>query len=203
MKLHIHKTKPSEYYTTENLTREIFWNLYNSGCTDHLILHNLRNSKSYIENLDLCIKQNEEIIGHIISTKAIVLSDKNQKHEVLCVGPFAIANNHQNQGIGSQLLNHLIDQANIAGFAAMVLFGNPNYYQRFGFKNAKEFGITTKDGHNFDAFMVLELYPGALTDIKGRFFEDPAFEINNDEFGEFEKRFPKKEKGDPKIKIHI
>jgi hypothetical protein len=51
--------------------------------------------------------------------------------------------------------------------------------------------------------MALELQPFGLKDIKGRFFEDKAFEINEDELTVFEKRFPAKVKGEPKITINI
>lgn len=76
----------------------------------------------------------------------------------------------------------------------MILFGNPDYYHRFGFRNAKEFDITTKDYQNFEPFMVLELFENALTQVKGKFIEDESFNVNEDELNEFEKQFPYKEK---------
>lgn len=75
-----------------------------------------------------------------------------------------------------------------------MLFGNPQYYQRFGFKNAAEYGITTKDGINFDAFMALELSENSLEGIMGKFYEDPVFKVNNKELEIFEDEFPYKEK---------
>jgi len=88
------------------------------------------------------------------------------------------------------------------GYSGMILFGHPDYYHRFGFVNAQDYEITTKDGINFEPFMALELHPNALADVKGKFFEDKAFEANEEELIEFEKLFPKKEKGKPKINIH-
>ncbi len=44
------------------------------------------------------------------------------------------------------------------GCKAVIIYGNPDYYRRFGFKNARLFGITTAKGANFEAFMALELY---------------------------------------------
>jgi hypothetical protein len=37
--------------------------------------------------------------------------------------------------------------------------------------------------------------------VKGRFFEDEAFTVDETELAEFEKRFPAKVKGKPKIDI--
>lgn len=71
----------------------------------------------------------------------------------------------------------------------MILFGNPAYYQRFGFKNAKEYNISAKVGQNFDPFMILELQENGLANICKRFFEDQAFKINEQKLEEFEKHF--------------
>jgi len=76
----------------------------------------------------------------------------------------------------------------------MILFGNPEYYHRFGFVNAQEYSITTKEGQNFEPFMALELQINGLGNVKGRFLEDAVFEIQPDELIEFEKKFPYKEK---------
>jgi len=197
----IRKTHPNEFHTTENLTREAFWNLFKPGCDEHLALHQLRKSRSYIEQLDFVALQEENIVGHIISTKAKVVDCHNNEYELLCVGPVSVLPEHQNNGIGSKLMSNSITEAKHLGFKGMVLFGNPKFYQRFGFINAKEYGIATKDNQNFDAFMALELQKNSLRDIKGKFFEDEGFFTQEDDLNRFETRFPAKEKGEPKFNI--
>lgn len=199
----IRKTLANEFKTTENLTREAFWNLYKSGCDEHLALHQLRKSRSYLSELDLVAVLNDTLVGHIITTKAKVVDQSNSESEVLCVGPVSVLPELQHQGIGSALIRESILIAGDMGYRGMVLFGNPDYYHRFGFKNAGEYGITTKDGQNFEPFMALELFPEALSTIKGRFFEDKAFETDEQNLEVFEKQFPFKEKGTPKINIEI
>jgi predicted N-acetyltransferase YhbS len=194
MEVLIRKTTEMDFPQTENITREAFWNLYKPGCVEHLILHNIRNSKHYISKLDLVAVFENEIIGHIISTKAGVVDSLNNEHEVLCVGPLSVLPEFQKKGIGSKLMTNSIASAKESGFSGMILFGNPEYYHRFGFRNAQEFSITTKDGQNFEPFMALELQNEGLADVKGRFFEDNAFEFDSDELIEFEKQFPYREK---------
>jgi predicted N-acetyltransferase YhbS len=75
-------------------------------------------------------------------------------------------------------MNYSIDQARQLGYKAVILFGNPNYYQRFGFKNAKAYGIQTSTGENFEEFMALELYNGALNGISGKFHADEVFNVD-------------------------
>ena len=203
MEIIIRKTDKINYYQTENLTREAFWNLYRSGCDEHLVLHQLRESNSYVEELDLIAIYEGEIIGHVISTKAHVIDTENKEHEVLCVGPIAILPDFQNKGIGTKLLDFSISVAGKLGYKGMILFGNPDYYHRFGFRNAQEFGITTKEGLNFEPFMVLELQENGMEEINGKFYEAKAFTINEKELDKFEKKFPEKIKGKPKIDLTI
>lgn len=202
-KLHIRKAVGSEYFETENLTRETFWNLYAPGCTEHMVLHLLRKSDSFICELDLVAVDNHKIIGHIISTKARVVDDKMNEHEVLCLGPVSVKPTLQGKGIGLQLMEHTIMTARDLEYKGIILFGNPHYYHRFGFKNAENYNITTKDGKNFKPFMALELYKDGLKHVQGRFYEEDAFFIKEGSMPDYERQFPVKEKGPAKIPIHI
>lgn len=194
MKVIIRETEKEEFPRTEYLTREAFWNLYKPGCDEHLVLHKLRKSMSYISWLDCVAVFENEIIGHIVSTKAKVADFLNTEHEILCVGPLSVLPEFQKKGVGSQLLNESILAAKELGFPGMILFGNPDYYHRFGFRNAGEYGITTKDGQNFEPFMALEFQKNGLAPVKGRFYYDNAFDIQDDELLKFEMNFPYKEK---------
>ena len=194
MEILIQRATQKDFRSTENITRETFWNLYKPGCNEHLVLNKLRNSKSYISELDLVAVFENEIIGHIISTKAKVVDSLNNEHEILCTGPIAVLPNFQKNGIGSKLINESIKVAKELGYLGMILFGNPEYYHRFGFVNAEKYSITTKDNQNFEPFMALEIQEKGLTNVNGKFFEDESFSIEETELNEFEKQFPFKEK---------
>lgn len=193
MNIIIRKTDKSEYFQTEYLTREAFWNLYQPGCSEHFILHNLRKSDSYICNSDLVTICNNEIIAHIITTKAKIKNAFNDEKEVLCLGPIAVKSDYRSKGVGSALIKESVRIAKEANYPAIILFGNPGYYKRFGFVNAEKFRITTKDYKNFDAFMALELFENSLKNINGCFIESDAFSAKDSNL-EFEKLFPYKEK---------
>jgi predicted N-acetyltransferase YhbS len=201
MKILIRKTDEKDYFQTESLTREAFWNLYQSGCDEHLVLNQLRVSQSYIPQLDLIALSEGEIVGHIISSSAKVMDEQEIEHQVLCLGPVSVFPELQNKGIGSELIRYSIGVAQNMGFNGIILFGNPDYYHRFGFRNAKEYGITTKDLQNFEPFTALELQKDGLNNVQGRFFEDEAFSVKEEHLTEFEKKFPFKEKGKPRIDI--
>jgi len=193
MEILIQSATQNDFCKTEIITREAFWNIYKPGCDEHLVLHKLRKSNSYIPELDLIAIYENEIIGHIISTKAKV-SDSLNEHEILCVGPIAILPDYQKNGIGSKLIKVSIKIAKDLGYKGMILFGNPEYYHRFGFVNAEKYCITTKENQNFEPFMVIEIQEKGLNNVKGKFFEDESFSIDEAELVEFEKQFPFKEK---------
>ncbi|WP_321435730.1 N-acetyltransferase [uncultured Bacteroides sp.] len=201
MEVKIEQTSLKDYSITENITREAFWNLYNPGCSEHFILHLLRESASYIKELDCIAIVDKKIVGHIISTKAKVIDTQGVNQEVLCIGPFAVLPEFQKHGIGSKLMNYSITTAKKLGYKGMILFGNPDYYHRFGFINAEKFKIATRDNQNFEPFMALELHEKGLTDVHGRFFEDEAFSVKEEDVNEFDRMFPQKEKGNPQINI--
>lgn len=82
-----------------------------------------------------------------------------------------------------------------AGYKAIVIFGEPGYYPKHGFKTCDNFGITTADGGNHDAFMGIELVSDGLRNVSGKFYEDDVFKNPPEiEVDEFDKNFPYMEK---------
>jgi len=194
MNLILRPEQSSEYFDVEHLIREAFWNIYRPGCDEHLLVHNLRSTTAYIKELSLVAALDNIIIGHVLLSRAYVIDQWQQRHEVLCLGPLSVLPRFQRQGIGSALIRYAIQSATSLGHRAIFLFGRPAYYHRFGFINAKVFEIATRDGENFEAFMAKELYPDSLQNIKGIFFEDDSFIVDEGELMCFELLFPQKQK---------
>lgn len=194
MNLTIRQTREEEFFDTEFLTREAFWDVFKPGCDEHLVLHNLRKSGCYIPGLDLVALLGKEIIGHILTTRARVVDNNENEKTILCLGPVSVLPGFQKMGAGTRLINFTIAEAERLGFPGIILYGNPDYYHRFGFRNAQEYGITTRDQKNFEPFMVLELRDNGLADFSGRFFEDEAFYVGEKELISFDMQFPFREK---------
>lgn len=57
----------------------------------------------------------------------------------------------------------------------MVVLGHPGYYPRFGFVPAARFGLRCEYEVPEEAFMALELRPGALQEASGTVRYNPAF----------------------------
>ncbi len=186
--------EPRDYYKVEILTREAFWDVYKPGCDEHYLVHILRKSDAFIRELSIVADIGDQIAGHVLLSRAIVLDNFESRHEVLCLGPISVHPDKQHAGFGTILMRYAIQAATALGYRGILLFGDPRFYARFGFVNAQKFGITTSDGKNFDAFMALELAPGSLNGISGKFFYDELFDILPDDADRFDTRFPRRER---------
>ena len=196
------KTKPNfflrleeekDHLSVENLTREAFWNVYKPGCDEHLLIHKMRTSSCFIKELDYVAVLNDEIVGNIVYAKSKIISE-NKDHDVLTFGPVSVLPVWQKKGIGKQLIEHTIKKSIDMGFNAIIIYGNPKYYERFGFRNCSEYRITDMEGKYNHALLVLELYSGALENISGKFFEGEIYKVDKNELEIFEKDFLFKEK---------
>lgn len=194
MNISVRLEEGKDFRNVEFLTREAFWDLYRPGCCEHFIVHKMRKVPAFVKELSYIAVDEYTITGSIIYSKAKVISDQSKEYEVLCMGPISVLPSYQRKGVGSLLMTHSIEMAKKLGFKAVILFGNPDYYKRFGFINAEKYDIKTSSGVNFDAFMVLELTKGALNGISGKFYEDKVFEIEDKELELFDREFPFKEK---------
>jgi len=194
MKIEIRLEEEKDHEIVENLTREAFWNEHVPGCDEHLLIHNLRNTKEFIKELDFVAIYNDETIGNIVYVKTKV-KNHDKEHSVLTFGPLSVLPKYQNKGIGGKLIKHTIKLAKEMGYKAIIIYGDPEYYKRFGFKPSKEYKITNEEKKYPAALLVLELYPHSLEGIEGIFDEGIIYETNEKELEEFEKGFPEKEKG--------
>lgn len=192
MNLIIRNERIEEYDEVEKMTREAFWNVYKPGCDEHLMLHQLRQSKEFVKELDFVAECDGKIVGNIICSKCSVKNDDahtENNEDVICIGPIGVLPEYQKKGIGAMLMKQAIDHARQMQFKGIVLYGNPEFYHKFGFVNAKHYDLSTPQNTNFEEFMALELTPGSLQTISGRCYESKAFEIQPDELEAFEQRF--------------
>lgn len=192
MDIVIRNEKKEEQFIVEKVIRESFWDVYKPGCDEHLMVNQLHQSKDFIPELDFVAECEGKIVGNIVCSYCRVVNDNDQVEnckDVIAIGPLGVLPEYQNKGIGRLLIEEVKRKSAEMGISGIVLYGNPQYYNRFGFIDAKEYIISTPDGENFEFFMALETFPESLSLISGRCFESSAFEIDQEVLKEFEKRF--------------
>ena len=184
MNIIIREEEKKDYRRVEEVTRSAF--AYPEriergqiGCPyEHWMVNELR-KRDGILPLSLVAVVDENIVGHIICSKAEVRTDKNSI-SVLNIGPISVLPEYQRKGIGKALITNMLEKAKQLGHGAILFFGRPEYYPQFGFKEASVFGISDSEGYNYPSFMGMELIPGYLAEAHGgRYYES---DIYNDEF---------------------
>lgn len=182
-----------DYFETENLTREAFWNVYREGCFEHLIIHNLRKDKSFVKELDYCIEIDNKIIANIVYAKGKLKLENGNIREILIFGPVSVLPKYQKKGYGEKLINYTIEKAKELGFDAIVIMGNPNYYKKFGFESCSKYkiyyeGIDKKEETPF--FMIKILNDNNIENLKGIYSDPDCYKADEKELEEFDKKFP-------------
>lgn len=107
------------------------------------------------------------VVGHILFSPVRITAADGSEHGAIGLAPMAVAPGLQKGGIGSSLVRAGLEHLRDAGHRAVVVLGHPEYYPRFGFRPASSWGIRWEHEAPDEAFMALELEPGALAGTSG------------------------------------
>lgn len=190
----IREERPEDWYEVERMIQQAFWNKYQKGSDEHYLVHKLRKTKEYLPELSRIVLKEGEVVGAIFYSRAYV-QDGDERHDILTFGPLGVNTGWRGCGVGEMLLHETMKLATDAGYPGVIILGEPDYYPRVGFQTCDKFDITTDDGKNFDAFMGIELIPGGMKSMHGKFHMAPVFtDLPPGEVGEYNKLFPSLEK---------
>lgn len=134
----------------------------------------LRRSDDFIADLSLVAEKGGEVVGHILFTP-ITIEAQAGAVSAVALAPMAVRPELQRQGVGSELVRRGLEQCRGLGHKIVIVLGHPEYYPRFGFSPAGAFGVKAPFPAPDEAFMALELVPGALDGIEGTVKYPPAF----------------------------
>ncbi|MCJ8055558.1 N-acetyltransferase [Shinella curvata] len=110
--------------------------------------------------------------GHVIGTvrlwniEAGVDADGNAVSALL-LGPLAVDCAHEGKGIGGALMRAALTEARDLGHGAVLLVGDPEYYERFGFFADKAQHLVMPGPFERRRFLALELREGWLSGAAG------------------------------------
>ena len=187
----------NDHRAVEDLVRESFWNIYKPGCSEHYVIHILRDDPAFIRELDFVMERDGDLIGQNMFMKTIIEADDGRVIDVLTMGPICITPELKRQGYGKALLDYSLEKAAEMGFGAVLFEGNIGFYGKSGFDYASKFGIRYHDlpeDADSSFFLCKELIPGYLDGITGVYQTPRGYYVSDDEVEEFDKDFPPKEK---------
>ena len=193
----IRPEREEDYRTVENLIRESFWNVYRPGCSEHYVMHVLRDDPAFVKELDFVMEKDGELIGQNMFMRTVIDGDNGTKLPVLTMGPICITPDLKRRGYGKQLLDYSLEKAKELGFGAVLFEGNIGFYGKSGFTYARNFGIRYHDlpeGADDSFFLCQELIPGYLDDVTGVYQTPPGYYVDDKDVEAFDTSFPYKEK---------
>jgi putative acetyltransferase len=129
-----------------------------------------------LDAVELVAVEDDQIVGHILFS-ALATTVGREVVPALALAPMAVRPDRQRRGIGSALVRGGLDLARARDWRAVIVLGHKGYYPRFGFSAVLAHPL--KGPFSGDAFMALELTPGALHGEEGRVTYPPAFGVTN------------------------
>ncbi|MBR6430316.1 MAG: N-acetyltransferase [Oscillospiraceae bacterium] len=189
--------KPEDYREVENLVRESFWNVYRPGCSEHYVIHMLRDDPAFVKELDFVMEKDGELIGQNMFMRTVINADDGRVISVLTMGPIGITPELKRRGYGKALLDYSLRKATELGYGAVLFEGNIGFYGHSGFHYARSFGIRYHDlpeGADDSFFLCKELIPGYLDGITGVYQTPPGYYVDDADVENFDQAFPRKVK---------
>lgn len=106
-----------------------------------------------------------KVVGYILFSR-IAINTVSGKADAIALAPMAVLPEYQRQRIGSKLLSVGLVACRADGHEIVVVLGHPEFYSRFGFSSNLASVLESPFGGG-EAWMALELVPGALKDVAG------------------------------------
>jgi len=134
-----------------------------------ILVGNLLDDETAHPLLSLVMEEDDEILGHILFTKACVAESDVC---AMLLAPLAVHPDRQYKGIGQRLMKEGFRQLAAMGVELVFVLGDPAYYPRVGFvKDAGALGFATPQpipSQYREAWMVKDLNNGALDRYHGQ-----------------------------------
>lgn len=131
----------------------------------------LRASPAWIPELSLvALGSYGDAVGHVVCTRGSI-----GPAPVLALAPLSVRTDWQRRGVGKALMRAVLGAADALGEPLVALLGSTEYYPKFGFRLASEYGIAPAHPEWKEHFQVrtLTTYDAA---VRGEFAYPEAFD---------------------------
>lgn len=127
--IQIRAERSGDVEAIHRVTELAFRDALHTDHTEQLIVKALRQAGALI--ISLVAELGSDVVGHVAISE-VTISDGSANWFGL--GPISVLPEHQGKGIGSQLMKNALAELKTKGAAGCVVLGEPNYYERFGFR---------------------------------------------------------------------
>lgn len=115
---------------------------------------------------ELCfvaIDQKDRMVASIRNWPIVI----NEQWPAVLLGPLAISPELRGLGYGKALMWHAMAQSRMQGHSRIILVGDPEYYNQFGFRRDLALNIQLPGWVEERRFLALELVAGSMIGVHG------------------------------------
>ena len=116
--------------------------------------------------LSLVAANEDQIVGHILYSP-VTAGSGEKKIAGAGLGPMAVLPEYQRRGIGAKLIEFGTTRLKQSGCPFIVVLGHAEYYPRFGFRPASEYGLKCEWNVPDSAFMAVVLDESKIRGLSG------------------------------------
>jgi putative acetyltransferase len=147
--------------------RKVHLNVFDQseGETVSQLAIDLLEDKTALPILSLVAEQDNEIIGNVVFSSVNIEGAEGVPAYILA--PLAVIRFAQRKGIGTRLINKGIETLKERGAEIVLVYGDPNYYMRTGFKAGHNLKPPHKLKYPEDAWMAQEHSESIITKTQG------------------------------------
>lgn len=165
--INIRKETPNDYDEVYELVKASFSTENHIEEPDYL--NEVRTRETFIPELSLVAQLDDGKIVVQITLYETNISCGNKNITELVLSPICVLPHYFRKGIASEMINESLSIAKRMGYKVVFLWGNPNFYSKFGFVPTYHYNIRhiQFDNKNVGFIMLKELIHDTLKDIHG------------------------------------
>jgi len=141
-----------------------------AGPAEAELVDTIRSGAHFIPELSLvAVTGDGSVLGHVLISRIELQPSRDgaARIPVLALAPIAVLPAHQGRGIGTELMQEVLQRADMLEEPFTVVLGSPPFYARFGFDPALPLGLTGPYDAADEAFRVrprpgAEITPGTV-----------------------------------------
>jgi predicted N-acetyltransferase YhbS len=111
----------------------------------------------------VCLDQKDRLVASIRNWPILI----NGKWPAVMLGPLAISPELRGLGYGKALMWHSMAQSRLQGHSRIILVGDPEYYNQFGFRRDLALLLQLPGWVEERRFLALELVAGSMIGVHG------------------------------------
>ena len=125
--------------------------------------------------VSLVAELEKRLVGHLLFSR-VWIDTTGTSIPAVALAPMAVLPGYQRHGIGGRMIQLGLNLLRQRDEQIVIVLGHPDYYPRFGFGRARQFGLKDVYGAPDEAFMAMELVEGALSPCAGLVHYQPEFD---------------------------